>query len=394
KILHYIERFDPILLPKDYFKLLAEDLDEGDELHLLMPKQDMTVEIEGVQVHHISYFSWMIWRDEKLFRKVMDSVNPDVLDFHSPNSRRVERLIQLNDLYYKRPYILSTHKQLMPWHNTSLILDRLKYKLFHQKVVKNAEVIVVDSPQETNIQENKHVVCIPNALYAYDYSEVQMRKEYQTVFNTLANSKPYIFMTPEDREKEVMLLVKAVNMPRQPESPSDAPLSPSLQRIALHAQLEGTLNMLLPLLPAKTKEFVDNSPHYNYNVAKNTESLKSVKLLSHKSTLETITREEAATKADTEIVELLLKVKHEIFHNTVSQRHLIELYKAFRQTDYNEDTVNVMLKRLGCYQDAARLMQLMKDYYGLTEGFMPMEPLDDKITKRIKDKLLLWQVQG
>ena len=395
KILHYIDCFHPIRLPKEYFELLAREGGEDTEIHLLMPKPDEEVKVEGVQVHYLSYFTWMRWRNKRRFIKVMNEVNPDIINIHSCWSQVMSGIVDWNEKYYKRPLILSTHKQLMPWHNTNKIKRYIQTQLYQQKILRKADVILTDSRQETNIQANPHIFCIPNALLTKDFSGKEMQSEYTNLCISLSNSNPYLFMTEKERRKEASLLKEAVMQKRgDSQQANEDEMDESYERIILHAQYEGTLKMLLPFLPNGAKEYADNTPHYIYNTKKNVDSLFSLKALSKKSDLVSFGKEEAATENELLIAKYLLNVKYEIVHNTVSQRHLIELYKALKTIDYDEDTLNALLMRLGTYQDTARMMQLLKDYYNLEEGFMPMEPIDDKITKKIKDKLLLWQIQA
>lgn len=395
KILHYIDCFHPIRLPKEYFELLAREGGEETEIHLLMPKPDEEVKLEGVQVHYLSYFTWMRWRNKRRFIKVMNEVNPDIINIHSCWSQVMSGIVDWNEKYYKRPLILSTHKQLMPWHNTNKIKRYIQTQLYQQKILRKADVILTDSRQETNIQANPHIFCIPNALLTKDFSGKEMQSEYTNLCISLSNSNPYLFMTEKERRKEASLLKEAVMQKRgDSQQANEDEMDESYERIILHAQYEGTLKMLLPFLPNGAKEYADNTPHYIYNTKKNVDSLFSLKALSKKSDLVSFGKEEAATENELLIAKYLLNVKYEIVHNTVSQRHLIELYKALKTIDYDEDTLNALLMRLGTYQDTARMMQLLKDYYNLEEGFMPMEPIDDKITKKIKDKLLLWQIQA
>ncbi len=361
-----------------------------------MPKPDEEVKIEGVQIHYLSYFTWMSWRNKRRFRKVMDEVHPDIINIHSCWSRLMTSIVEWNEKYYKRPLVLSTHKLLMPWHKTTKLKRRLQMKLYQHRIIEQADVILVDTPQETNIQTNKHVVTIPNAVYSHSCTEEDMRREYSYIHAALSNSKPYLFMSEEERRKEAMLLREAVmHKPHRSERlKNEDELNESYRKIILHAQYEGTLNMLLPFLPNGAKEYADNTPHYIYNSKKSLDPLLSVKTLSRKSLITSVGKEEHATEEELKIVKLLVNVRYEIVHNTISQRHLVELYRELKTTEYDEDTLNVMLLRMGLHQDTARLMQLLKDFYMLEEGFMPMEPLDDKVTKTIKDKLLLWQVQA
>lgn len=400
KVLHYIDDFNSIRMHKEYFEILARGMKEGDETHLLIPKPDYEVSLEGVTVHYLSYFKWMTRRNKKFFHNVMEEVNPDVLHFHCCWSRMTSNLITWNDRFYKRPYILSTHKMLMPWHNQCSLRRKVESKWYMDNVINTADAIVTDSVQEANIQSSRHITTIPNSLYAYNYSDEQMQHDYYQLLIALSNSKPYLFMSEEERRLEASLLRSAVSHTgrrdanRESDGQNEIEYNDSYRRIALHAYYEGTLNMLRPYLPSEAIEKADKSPHYSYNTNKNTDSLYSLRALTMKQAMESVKEEEAGTEDEKEVAKQIANVQYEIVHNIISQRHLIELFKTLRYTDYNEDTLNVMLQRLGNYQDAARIMQLMKDYYGLEEGFMPMEPLNDKITQQIKDKLLLWQVQA
>lgn len=395
KILHYIDCFHPIRLPKEYIELLARDGQDENEVHLLMPKPDEEVTLEGVQVHYLSYFTWMRWRNKRRFLRVMDEINPDIINIHSCWSQVTSGIVDWNEKFYKRPIILSTHKQLMPWHNTSKIKRFIQTYLYQKKIIESADVILADSPQETNIQANPHVFCIPNALLTNDITEEKMQSEFTNLCISLSNSNPYLFMTTEERMKEAALLKEAV-MHKRNESirGNEEEMNETYERIILHAQYEGTLKMLMPFLPEGANTFAENTPHYVYNSKKNVDSLFTLKTLSRKSDIMSLGKEEAANENELLITKYLLNVKYEIVHNIISQRHLIELYKALKTIDYDEDTLNALLQRLGAYQDTARMMQLLKDYYNLEEGYMPMEPIDDKITQKIKDKLVLWQIQA
>ena len=67
--------------------------------------------------------------------------------------------------------------------------------------------------------------------------------------------------------------------------------------------------------------------------------------------------------------------------------HLIELDKELRQHDCEEDKLCEKLGEHNLQKLAGRLMQVMQDLTGFTEGFMPVPPLDDRITKRIRQQV-------
>ena len=45
------------------------------------------------------------------------------------------------------------------------------------------------------------------------------------------------------------------------------------------------------------------------------------------------------------------------------------------------------LKESKLYKTACRTMQLLHDFTGFDEGFMPVTPLDDRITRRIRQQI-------
>jgi hypothetical protein len=64
--------------------------------------------------------------------------------------------------------------------------------------------------------------------------------------------------------------------------------------------------------------------------------------------------------------------------------HLIELDKELRLHECEEDRLCERLSEINLLKFAGRLMQVMSDMTGLTEGYMPVPPLDDRIAKKIR----------
>ena len=97
--------------------------------------------------------------------------------------------------------------------------------------------------------------------------------------------------------------------------------------------------------------------------------------------------DEKPTETERQICFMLLNVKQELRLKTLSRRHLTELYRAIRFTEYDEDMILRMFKQLGIRKFAARMLQIMKETYLLDEGFMPISPLNDKKTEAIRKQL-------
>ena len=68
-------------------------------------------------------------------------------------------------------------------------------------------------------------------------------------------------------------------------------------------------------------------------------------------------------------------------------RHFIELDFELRLHECDEDLLKEKLKEQRLYMLATRLMQLTSELTGLTEGFMPVPPLNDHVTQRIRHQI-------
>ena len=81
---------------------------------------------------------------------------------------------------------------------------------------------------------------------------------------------------------------------------------------------------------------------------------------------------------------LILNLNHELSRHKAPLLHLVNLYEYIRFSNLDEDMVKNMVSDLGLNDFAGRLMSVMQNFLGLTEGFMPFNLVNDKNVK------LLW----
>ena len=72
---------------------------------------------------------------------------------------------------------------------------------------------------------------------------------------------------------------------------------------------------------------------------------------------------------------------------TARRADFVSMCLTLRRADYDEDTVSRKLSELGLLGGAARLLQIMKRHYGLGEGYMFADPVDDRKTAALRKKL-------
>lgn len=86
-----------------------------------------------------------------------------------------------------------------------------------------------------------------------------------------------------------------------------------------------------------------------------------------------------------EVCHALLYLRYQYHRRNIKKQTLQELNDTLNSLEYDEDVLNDMLEQLNEEQFAARIMQVLSEDYKLTEGFMPLNPLDDKHTKRLRE---------
>lgn len=86
-----------------------------------------------------------------------------------------------------------------------------------------------------------------------------------------------------------------------------------------------------------------------------------------------------------EVCHALLYLRYQYHRRNIKKQSLQELNDTLNCLEYDEDKLNDMLEQLNEEQFASRIMQVLSEDYQLTEGFMPLNPLDDKHTKRLRE---------
>ncbi len=85
-----------------------------------------------------------------------------------------------------------------------------------------------------------------------------------------------------------------------------------------------------------------------------------------------------------EVCHFLLYLRYQYHRRNIKKQTLQELNDTLNNLEYDEDVLNDMLEQLNEEQFAARIMQVLSEDYQLTEGFMPLDPLNDRQTQDIR----------
>lgn len=82
------------------------------------------------------------------------------------------------------------------------------------------------------------------------------------------------------------------------------------------------------------------------------------------------------------VVTDLINTQHLLAEQRLSLRHVADLFESLRYTDFDEDQFKATIKQLGMTKFARRMTQVVATLLNLSEGYHPIEPLDDTTTHR------------
>ena len=84
-----------------------------------------------------------------------------------------------------------------------------------------------------------------------------------------------------------------------------------------------------------------------------------------------------------ELAKVFKTLYNEVNHDSMPLSHLADLYKILRFTDYDENEFEGIIRKGRQEKFAARILGAMADILNLTEGFMPISPINDGETGRL-----------
>lgn len=333
------------------------------------------------------------------FKKKIREQRPDIVHIHACwniTGYRVQQLAVKEHL----PHLLSLHGKMQPWHlKDHFYLQKIPLLVLGQhRAIAKADAIQVDGAMEmkrmTAIHWNERLGQIDNALITKTITQEEMAERMTALYQKVIDSNAFFLMTDEEKRAEQYLLQVGLSAAAAEEIDYPRLSDASWRRICLHAEEEGITDIVEegsrqlqqpPLIDTNTIE------RFNPTLPKNKEMLETgqirIKNPLTKASFETIRKDEEPTEAELSVCQAIMNLSQELKQKTLSKRHLIDLYKVLRYTDYDEDKITRMLKHLKLFHFTESLLQILHDSLALQEGFMPFDPRNNKRTKKIIQSL-------
>ena len=358
-------------------------------------------------------------------RKTTKPSAPDIIHIHGCWSIYVATAARWAE-QQGLPVVISLHGALQPWQwrpSTNLTNDMRRYA-FLEKAVRRADAIHVEGEMEMQRMKqlawNPRVAIVRNALVTNRISTSSMAAQMTQLYQKVIDSNTFRLMTDEEKQAESILLRTALDYENTRRfspstlawSPNDQTTNPqnvqaleadSWRKILIHASDEHILDyiqqaadlLMLNIAHINTDD-VDRFPQklQKPDGTLPVDHLLARHALKTKSKLDHLRQDEKPSDTEMAICHLFLNVQHQLRHTALSRRHNAQLFAIIRYSDYNEDKLSRMLRHLKLTPFASRILQILHDTLALEEGFMPIEPRDDKGTTAIRQALQALNIQA
>ena len=286
--------------------------------------------------------------------------------------------------------VVTPYGQLEPWvQQQHFWKEKLPKRIaYQQSVIEHAYAVIVQGNMEmecmTKLGWNKRCVIIRNALITNSITPQEMARQTFELYQRIIDSNPLHRMNDNTRKFTKYLINMSITGDKRWETDEDVPMLGDWRQILCYAHQEQimsiiqrgarTLDIMIPDMDAS------RIPYFLPDDYVETQSIQH-------------TIGNQFVSENDRLIATFKVIKKLIANHQLSIKHLVELNIELREHSCEEDKLAEQLQERGLIKMAARVMQLMSDFTGLTEGFMPIPPLNDRITKnwnkQIKNHLMI-----
>ncbi len=282
--------------------------------------------------------------------------------------------------------ILSPLGQLEPWViKDGYWNEKLPKKMLYQKwLVKSAYAVIVQGKMEEKCLQqlgwNPRLLIIRNPLITNSITQQEADRQTEVLYQKVMDSNTWELMTEQTRLMLKLFLKAGITSDARWVTEDLITLGQEEWRQLLcyahQEQLTDTLKHGARVLNYEVPDI--KAENFDYFVP---ETYKEV----------TTIEKNIGLSFESEHKRLMATFRHlkKLWQQRqVTISHLAELDKELRFHNVDEEKLQDRLLEQHILKSAGRFMQLMADLTGLTEGFMPVPPVNDYITRRMKKQVL------
>ncbi len=301
--------------------------------------------------------------------------------------------------------VVTPHGGLEPWvREERRFKEKLPKRLLYQRsIIKRAYAIIIQGSMEQECMEqlawNSRFIIIRNAVITSSTTPQEMAHQTSNLYRKILDSNPLELMTDDTCNVLKAILSAGITGDRRwiydgltatmspTKSMSPAALSlpiptklPTDQwRLLLcyghQEQVTDTLKKGIRVLKMEAPDI--DASQIDYFVPDGFQQAESIQ--------QTIGYEFASE--NDRLMATFRYLRQLTSNGQLGIKHLVELNRELREHGCEEEELRDDLQEHRLLPLASRLMQLMDDLTGLTEGFMPVTPIDDRITRRLRRAL-------
>ena len=311
-------------------------------------------------------------------RQLLDNIQFDILHihgcWHNGQYVTVRQALRQGVRLVVTPY-----GQLEPWvQQQNFWREKLPKRIaYQQSVVGHAYAVIVQGQMELSCMENlgwnSRCVIIRNAVITHSTTPKRMARETFELYQRIMDSDTLHLMNDNSRQFLKRLITVGITGDERWVMDQEQPMLGDWRQILCYAHQEQIMNTLkrgaLTLNLSVPDIDADRIPYFlpdGYEEAATIQQTIGNQFVSENERL----------------IATFRTVKRLIANRQLSIKHLVEIDIELREHACDESLLANQLDERGLGKVAARTMQLIHDFTGLTEGFMPVPPLNDRITKK------------
>lgn len=369
RIVHYIPDILKSDIVADYVNMLSKHHSENDKVRLVTDKDKVET--------------------------LMTIKDTDILHVHTCWSRKtayvVEKAVKGNVAV-----VLSPHGSLESYvvENEQPKMKKMQLLAYQKGMLKNADAVVV-----TNTSEFSHIEKMgwttrlqlePSAVFDSSVAPSDMTASMLRLYTKVLDTRYFLRMSLGEKEAICSMVHYGMSrdigctMLSDEDVKNVRMLNPEQwKRILLYSDDEHISNIIdystrvmqIPV-PAIDTHSIDRFPVTAHKIQK---SLSSDVLFEGNGFRTRILSEETDAK-DVElrnVLTMLCNISYLAGRREMGMNHLAEMYETLRYGDFDEKRFGEIARKLRLMKFSRRLMSVLNKYLRLTEGFMPVAPLND-----------------
>ena len=375
RILHYINSLKAGNLLSDYILQLTSEQKEYAEVKILTSTDNL--------------------------QRIVEKEKPDIIHIHAcwdyQAAKRAQWAVQKG-----YAVVLSTHWGLNEpiRSNEQRIRKFIKQMMYQQKTVHQVDAMLVTNEKERQMALTlgwqKRIDVIPNSLLNSSISASEMAEQTILYYNKVLDTRYQVAMSSMENDAIYSLL--HVGLARETTHnllPSDQllnlrSLNPAQwRRILLYSDDEN----IREIIDNAISRLQLNAPNIETSTIQrfalvlpkernplNLQKIVGTKPLTRQRLNDNINSDETIVRT----IAIMLANAHQLDRKqTLSMRHLADLYTMIKYNDYDEDRLAEVLRHMRLYRFSRRIIQLLVNKLHLEEGFRPFSPLADNGLKAI-----------